>query len=264
MKIYCIVQAEDKRDPFGAEPHFGIDEELMLAMGKKFLAGGGKLTHIGRSYSVSKSTFIVIEMESNVVGSSTDEVRAFFDTKARERTKMLLYRCTEDLLREYGKDITREVLGNLEQERKAAAPQRTEIGSSAHASLWALLHPRIVQLSQQLFADGHRKEAVQAALTEIDEVVARKYRVVHKDGKHGTAMMAKTFAKDAPVVQLFRLDDPMYGDLQEGYMHLFMGVMQAMRNPKSHSNFQIDERDAIEMLFLASRLLRKIDEAIKP
>lgn len=235
----------------------------MLVMGRKFLAGGGKVTHVGRTYHVDKSTFIVIEMDAAQVGTTADEVSSFLYRILKERKLSGgAVQPNEDILREFGKDVTRDVLKQLEGEKKQMV---AEVAPAAmRFDFWPLLHPRVVQLCRKLFKGGHRKEAVQAALTEIDEVVGRKYRAVHNDHRFGTAMMSKAFAKDAPVIQLFRVDDPMYGDLQEGYMHLFMGVMQAMRNPKSHSNFQIDERDAIEMLFLASRLLRKVDEAIKP
>jgi len=256
---YVIVRSPDPKNIFETPPLFGVEEETMLALGRKFLEGGGKVMVAGKTYSIKSSTFLVFEMDQGRVGSDSEAIQSFFERTARARKQGLRY--DEALFSEFGKDVTHDVLKQLEGEKKVATVTATP---ATAFDFWSLLHPRVGELCRRLFMDGHRKEAVQAALTEVDQIVSRKYRAVQKDGKFGTAMMAKSFAKDAPVIQLFRLDDPMYGDMQEGYMHLFMGVMQAMRNPKSHSNFQIDERDAIELLFLTSRLLRKIDEAVKP
>jgi len=48
---------------------------------------------------------------------------------------------------------------------------------------------------------------------------------------------------------------------QEGYMFLFAGAMQALRNPKAHANLNIDEGRAIHHLIVASLLMSKLDDA---
>ncbi len=51
-------------------------------------------------------------------------------------------------------------------------------------------------------------------------------------------------------------------DIQDGYRFLFMGVQQAIRNPAAHEPFaDIDDNEALELLSLASHLMRQLDRA---
>lgn len=44
---------------------------------------------------------------------------------------------------------------------------------------------------------------------------------------------------------------------QEGYMHLFAGAMQGIRNPKAHDNIHTSASRAVHHLYLASLLTSK-------
>ena len=45
-------------------------------------------------------------------------------------------------------------------------------------------------------------------------------------------------------------------------MEIFAGAMTGIRNPKAHSNIiDIDEKRAIHLIYLASLLMYKLDEA---
>lgn len=166
----------------------------------------------------------------------------------------------EDLL-QIGSEVTKEWLNCGFGEKKTASGLTATVASDP--GIWDRLHPEVAAVSRKLYEDGSFKESAQAALTEVDARVRAEYRTVHNDGKTGAPMMAKAFAKVDPVFRLFPQTDQDHEIKQEGYMHIFMGTMMALRNPKSHSNFKIEEQDAIELLFLASRLLRKLDEAVK-
>jgi Protein of unknown function (Hypoth_ymh) len=50
-------------------------------------------------------------------------------------------------------------------------------------------------------------------------------------------------------------------DEQLGYMGISAGAMTDIRNPKAHSNIEIDEKRATHLLYLASLLMYKLDEA---
>lgn len=47
-----------------------------------------------------------------------------------------------------------------------------------------------------------------------------------------------------------------------GYMNMFAGAINAIRNPKVHENMTISKDDAIRKLYLASMLMYKLDNAI--
>lgn len=63
-----------------------------------------------------------------------------------------------------------------------------------------------------------------------------------------------------PIIRLNSLETQTDKDQQEGFMHLFMGAMQGIRNPKAHENIsQNDPYITLELLGLASLLIRAID-----
>ena len=75
--------------------------------------------------------------------------------------------------------------------------------------------------------------------------------------------MRKTFSPSDPLLVFEDLDTTSGKNVQEGYMQIFSGAIQAIRNPKAHENVYISRQDAIKRLILASLLMDKIDEALK-
>jgi len=51
-------------------------------------------------------------------------------------------------------------------------------------------------------------------------------------------------------------------DIQVGYQQIFSGSIRGIRNPKAHSNVQIDAVRGMHFIFLASLLMSKVDEAL--
>ncbi len=206
------------------------------------------------------TNFKQIRIFENERGVSSQQITEALDHRARPYGRR---NWDVTILEQLGREVTREKLKHGFATQPRAGNLAKVVNSSAGVDFWGLLHPSITEVSKKLYGDRHYKQAAQAALTAVDERVQTAYRVRHADGKHGVQMMSKAFSKEDPVFYLVDRANPQYGDIQEGYMHIFVGVMQAIRNPKSHANFEIEERDAIELLFLASRLLRKLDESQK-
>jgi len=79
----------------------------------------------------------------------------------------------------------------------------------------------------------------------------------------GKRLMARVFKPDSPILKLNQLSSTSEKDEQEGFMHIFMGAMQGIRNPKAHDVvLQEDRQRASEYLALASLLMRRIDDAL--
>lgn len=74
--------------------------------------------------------------------------------------------------------------------------------------------------------------------------------------------MRKAFAPSNPLLIFEGMDTESGRNVQEGYMQMFAGAMQGIRNPKAHENLSISREDAVKRLVLASLLMDKIDEAI--
>lgn len=128
------------------------------------------------------------------------------------------------------------------------------------------LHPRIKAISSNLFADGHYKEAIQAALVEV---ISRVKEVADypKDNSgrdlDGDQLMQKAFGCDGsniPLIKLNNLVDSLDRAEQRGFMSLFKGIV-GIRDKKAHLNFiQNDPYKTIEYLSLASLLMRLLEE----
>lgn len=127
------------------------------------------------------------------------------------------------------------------------------------------LHPEIKKVSENLFLNKNYSESIECAFKEINsrlKKLYKKYKFVEKDG---TDLMHAVFNyKDVNIRLLTfeNLDTESGKNVQEGYMHIFAGAMQAIRNPKAHENLISNKENAIDRLILANLLMKKIDEAI--
>jgi uncharacterized protein (TIGR02391 family) len=121
------------------------------------------------------------------------------------------------------------------------------------------LHPRINEVAEDLFLDGHHWDAVFAASKALINYVKEKSGVE----KDGAKLMYEVFSKNDPVLALNDLSDQTDLDEQEGMMHLFVGASLAVRNPGGHSFPEGTEQRAIEYISYLSMLAYLVQEAKK-
>ena len=110
--------------------------------------------------------------------------------------------------------------------------------------------------SRSLFADGYYSLAVQRATIYIDNLVSKRSGRADKDGAD---LMRTVFSPKNPVLKLNKLQSKSEENQQQGYMHIFEGIMIGIRNPRVHE-YAIEDppRDALEMLVLANHLVRML------
>src|SRR3569623_466184 len=124
-------------------------------------------------------------------------------------------------------------------------------------AVWSLLDPAIVEVALSRFIAGHYADAVEAAL----KVLCGAIREKTGSTEDGASLMDKAFSTKKPILVF---DDPIpetQKAMQQGYLLMFSGTMQAVRNPKAHGLVEIDNRRCIHFLFLASLLIEKAAEA---
>jgi uncharacterized protein (TIGR02391 family) len=122
------------------------------------------------------------------------------------------------------------------------------------------LHPRIGDVTRDLFLDGHHWEAVFAASKALVNMVKER------SGRHdldGAPLMRTAFSRKNPLLAFNELKDQTDEDEQEGMMHLFEGVVLAIRNPGGHSFPEGPAQRAIEYISLLSLLAYRVQEAKK-
>ncbi len=131
------------------------------------------------------------------------------------------------------------------------------------------LHPVIRKTSEKLFKDGHYSQAIFEAYKALINHVKERSKKKTLDGQE---LMRKVFDVEydrktlkitrKPILQLNDLQTREDMDEQIGFMHLFLGAVEGIRNPKAHGI--IDQKDpfkTLEYLSFASLLAKRVDEA---
>jgi uncharacterized protein (TIGR02391 family) len=120
------------------------------------------------------------------------------------------------------------------------------------------LHPRILDVSRDLFLDGYHWEAVFAAAKALVNYIKER------SGRHdldGAPLARTVFSPNSPVLAFNDLSDRTDLDEQEGMMHLFEGAILGIRNPGGHSFPEGPEQRAVGYVSLLSLLAYRVQEA---
>jgi hypothetical protein len=152
------------------------------------------------------------------------------------------------------------LLSSLEEAERILGPRGPKLAA-------ANLHPWIWNAAVNLWDDGHRREAVQAAATALfDQHLPAKLGVPGPPSAKDRISQAFTTDPPAPGKPRLRLDD--YPDpssnwtsQHEGAKFFGMGCAQLIRNLATHTGTQPDGQSALEELAALSGLARLIDRA---
>lgn len=129
------------------------------------------------------------------------------------------------------------------------------------------LHPLISQASGSQVAVKHFDNAVSNACQAVEDRVQALtgYPKTSKGAAlSGKPLMSTVFSPQAPALDITsdNVGEVQRADEIEGYMYLFMGVAQALRNPRGHGpKLNTSEPEAMEVLATASLLMRALDRA---
>lgn len=122
------------------------------------------------------------------------------------------------------------------------------------------LHPEIKKASSKLFMNEHYQESIFAAFKKVNNMVKKKSGT-SIDGK---SLMLQVFSSNSPILKLNKLSNQSEIDEQEGFMHIFAGSMQGIRNPRGHEDdFADNPMKTIEYLCLASLLAKIVSKTKK-
>lgn len=123
------------------------------------------------------------------------------------------------------------------------------------------IHPKVLKASKKLFLDGHYSDAIFNAFKQVEILVKEKSEI---EDKSGTKLMQHVFSPQKPILKLndgFRVSDK---DEQEGFMMLFAGASEGIRNPLGHDNKeQKDQKITIQYIAFASLLCWVVDRSLK-
>lgn len=120
------------------------------------------------------------------------------------------------------------------------------------------LHSAIAQSSRDTYQSGHYREAV------LNASIALVNYVKEKSGRYdldGVSLMTTVFSPNNPVLAFNALADQTDKDEQQGMMHLFMGAVLALRNPRAHSVFEDSSELALDAIAFLSMMAKRLDTA---
>lgn len=126
---------------------------------------------------------------------------------------------------------------------------------------WSGMHPAVADVAKSRFESGHLADSVEAALKSVEARVRDLTVNTAAEKLRGSKLMQRALSPNAPVLQLADLTTESGRNVQIGYMQIFAGSMTGIRNPKAHDNLQISTGEAAHLLYLASLLMYKLDEA---
>ena len=127
--------------------------------------------------------------------------------------------------------------------------------------IWSSLHPKISEIARPRFEAGYLSDAVETSFKEVNDRVKSLVKIRTGQEDDGASFMKQAFSLNKPIISLSDLSTKSGQSEQQGYMEIFAGAMTGIRNPKAHSNVVIDEKRATHLLYLASLLMYKLDEA---
>lgn len=79
----------------------------------------------------------------------------------------------------------------------------------------------------------------------------------------GAPLMSTVFSANSPVLAFNPLADQTEKDEQQGMMHLFIGAVLALRNPRAHSVFDDSPELALDAMAFLSMLAKRLDTATR-
>lgn len=142
------------------------------------------------------------------------------------------------------------------------AIKRAEIAEKTNAipqvGFEDLLHPLIIDSSLALYVSGHLREAVLNAITAVYDFIRDKTGVQ----EDGDRLIGQVMSISNPMLVLSEIKSESGQNDQKGFMQIFKGAYQGIRNPKAHTlTHDLNEMKAAQYLVLASLLARRVEEA---
>lgn len=137
--------------------------------------------------------------------------------------------------------------------QRIETPDALEVYRKGNLLPKAQLHPIIAQKVWAMFLQGNYAPAVLQAFKEVEIAVRKAGK--YAESNHGVPLMRQAFHVDTGKLT----DTNQQPAEQEAIGHLFAGAIGYCRNPLGHREVNLSAEEAVEMIFLASYLLRIVD-----
>jgi uncharacterized protein (TIGR02391 family) len=152
-------------------------------------------------------------------------------------------------------DMLRHDISELEERLDSLLAAETE--KKGDEGFHHLLHPAIVGSSYELFQSGHLRDAVLNSVVAVFDLIRERTGL----DLDGSGLVNRAFSLTDPYLVLSELETDSGQNDQKGFIQLFSGSYQGIRNSKAHSlNHDLTESKASQYLVHASLLARRVSE----
>jgi uncharacterized protein (TIGR02391 family) len=127
------------------------------------------------------------------------------------------------------------------------------IAAADLAPVLTLFHPTVQQVASDLWAGTHYRQAVFDACIALDKAIQDKANL--PANTIGVSLMTTAFSANNPLIIISQDRNE-----QTGFMNLYQGSVQALRNHYAHNLTEIPAPRALEWLGFISALFYKLDE----
>jgi len=156
------------------------------------------------------------------------------------------------------KDIIGFDIPELEKRAEAHLLKESKVENQQQIGFEDLLHPIVTEHSYQLYRNGHLREAVLNSITALFDYIRERSKVQ----EDGDRLVGQVFSIDNPHLVLSELKTESGQNDQKGFLQMFKGAYQGIRNPKAHSlTHDLTPEKAAQYLVLASLFIRRVEEA---
>ena len=130
--------------------------------------------------------------------------------------------------------------------------------SPVELQLDEMLHPLIMEISYAQYQQKHYKDAILNAINALFQHIRNKTNTT-EDGKN---LIGKVFSLKNPILLISEIDTSSGENEQQGFIQLFNGLYQGVRNPHAHGlKNDFTKLEATQYLIFISLLVNKIDNA---
>lgn len=182
-------------------------------------------------------------------------LKSFYASKVKPKEFVAWLRDLSLDIPALGEDISPKSGSQINQQISVQSASISQLGFEN------LLHPIIQKSSYKHYQDGHLRDAVLNSVVAIFDYIREKTGLA----EDGDKLIGQAFSLNDPFVVLSELHSESGQNDQKGFMQIYKGAYQGIRNPKAHSLVHdLTEQKAAQYLVFASLLARRIEEASFP
>jgi len=156
------------------------------------------------------------------------------------------------------RDIISFDLPELDKRAEKHLQEALSSTEPAHVGFEKLLHPVVVRSSLSQFRSGHYRDAVFNSVVAIFDFIRERTG----EALDGDALIGKVLSVGDPILVLSDIASESGLNDQKGFMQIYKGIYQGVRNPKAHTlNHSLTAEVAGQYMVFASLLARRIENA---